>query len=57
MHDRRRLRKTGGEDVSQREVEIFPLVRLHSRPLARAFYALFHPRRAYRELRAAGRRA
>ena len=41
----------------RREVEIFPLVRLHSRPLARAFYALFHPRRAYRELRAAGRRA
>jgi len=23
VHDRRRLRKTGGEDVSQREVEIF----------------------------------
>ncbi len=34
-----------------REVEIFPLVRLHSYPLALAFYALFHPIRAYRDLR------
>lgn len=35
-----------------REVEIFPAARLHSLPLARAFYALFHPVRAYREARA-----
>lgn len=34
-----------------REVEIFPLVRLHSEPLAQVFYALIHPRKAYRELR------
>lgn len=35
-----------------REVEIFPLVRLHSHPLGSLFYAIFHPQRAYRELRA-----
>jgi hypothetical protein len=34
-----------------REVEIFPLVRLHSFRLAQVFYALFHPVRAYREFR------
>lgn len=34
-----------------REVEIFPLVSLHSYPLAQAAYALFHPRKAYREWR------
>jgi len=35
-----------------REVEIFPLVRLHSYPLAQLAYSLFHPVKAYRELRA-----
>ena len=35
-----------------REVEIFPLLGLHSYPLAQAAYALFHPVNAYRDLRA-----
>ncbi len=35
-----------------REVEIFPLVTLHSRPLAYLFFAIFHPLKAYGELRA-----
>lgn len=34
-----------------REVEIFPLVRLHSRTLGQLFYALFHPRKAWGEVR------
>lgn len=34
-----------------REVEIFPLVKLHSYSLAQAFYFLFHPQKAYREFR------
>lgn len=34
-----------------REVEIFPLVRLNSYALAQVFYAIFHPVRAYRDLR------
>ncbi len=34
-----------------REVEIFPLVRLKSRLLGWAAFAVFHPRRAYSELR------
>jgi hypothetical protein len=34
-----------------REVEIFPLVTLHSYPLGQLFYAIFHPKKAYRELR------
>ena len=34
-----------------REVEIFPLVKLHSQWLGQAFFALFHPLRAYREFR------
>ena len=34
-----------------REVEIFPLVRLHSEGLGKLFYALFHPIKAYRDLR------
>ena len=34
-----------------REVEIFPLVRLHSPVLASLFFALFHPIKAYREFR------
>ena len=34
-----------------REVEIFPLVRLHSESLGRLFYALFHPLKAYRDFR------
>lgn len=39
-----------------REVEIFPLIRLHSYPLAQLTHALFHPVRAYRDFRAALRR-
>lgn len=35
-----------------REVEIFPLLRLHSRVLGWLGYALFHPKNAYREARA-----
>jgi hypothetical protein len=35
-----------------REVEIFPLVRLHSYTLAQLAYGLFHPIKAYREFRA-----
>jgi hypothetical protein len=35
-----------------REVEIIPLVRLHSYALAQLAYGLFHPIKAYRELRA-----
>jgi hypothetical protein len=34
-----------------RELEIFPLVRLHSRGLGILFRAAFHPKRVYRELR------
>ncbi len=34
-----------------REVEIFPLVRLHSRLLGQLFYAVFHPRKAWGEAR------
>jgi hypothetical protein len=36
-----------------REVEIVPLVRLHSRWLAWVFFAIFHPIKAYAELRMA----
>ena len=35
-----------------REVEIFPLVGLKSFTLARIFFAIFHPLKAYREIRA-----
>jgi hypothetical protein len=35
-----------------REVEIFPLVKLHSQALGQAAYSVFHPLKAYRELRA-----
>jgi len=35
----------------RREVEIFPLVRLHSSALAWLFFAVFHPYKAYAELR------
>ncbi len=34
-----------------REAEIFPLIKLHSYPLAQLFYAIFHPQKAYREFR------
>jgi len=34
-----------------REVEIFPLVKLHSMALGQLAYAIFHPRKAYQELR------
>ncbi len=39
----------------RREAEIFPLVRLHSYALAQLFYAVFHPIKAYRELRSSNR--
>ena len=35
-----------------REVEIFPLIRLKSYTLAQIFYAVFHPIKAYRDIRA-----
>ena len=35
-----------------REVEIFPLVRLHSKALAQLFYAIFHPQKVYAQARA-----
>ncbi len=35
-----------------REVEIFPLVRLHSKALEQLFYAIFHPQKAYAQARA-----
>lgn len=38
-----------------REAEIFPLVKLKSYALGQLFYAIFHPTKAYRELRAGGR--
>ena len=34
-----------------REVEIIPLVRWHSLFLANVFYAIFHPKKAYRDWR------
>ena len=34
-----------------REIEIFPLIRLNSRALENVFFAVFHPIKAYRELR------
>ncbi len=34
-----------------REVEIFPLVRLHSMRLGQLAFALFHPQKAYQEMR------
>jgi hypothetical protein len=38
-----------------REVEIFPLVKLHSYALGQVFYAIFHPQKAYSEFRQAAR--
>ena len=47
-----RLGKTGWEwNKFWREVEIFPLIRVKSYALAQLFYAIFHPVRAYRDLR------
>jgi hypothetical protein len=37
-----------------REVEIFPLVRLNSSILGKIFYAIFHPIKAYRDIRRGG---
>lgn len=37
-----------------REVEIFPLVKLHSHLLAQLAFAIFHPRKAYFEFRSSG---
>jgi hypothetical protein len=34
-----------------REVEIYPLVRLHSKSLAEIFFAIFHPLKAWKEFR------
>jgi hypothetical protein len=39
-----------------REVEIFPLVRLHSYALGQLLFAIFHPAKAYREFRLALRK-
>ena len=39
-----------------REVEIFPLVKLHSYALGQLFYAIFHPMKAYREFRQASKK-
>ncbi|WP_075063263.1 hypothetical protein [Ornatilinea apprima] len=36
-----------------REMEIFPLVKLHSYTLGQLMFALFHPQKAWRELRSA----
>jgi len=36
-----------------RELELFPLLRLHSYPLAQLAYATFHPVKAYRDVRKA----
>ena len=36
-----------------REVEIFPLIKLHSYALGQLMFALFHPQKAWRELRSA----
>lgn len=38
-----------------REVEIFPLVTLRSYALGQLFYAIFHPKKAYAELRREGK--
>jgi len=35
-----------------RDVEVFPLVKLHSRLLGQVSFAIFHPKKAYVELRA-----
>jgi hypothetical protein len=34
-----------------REIEIYPMIRLHSQPLADIFFALFHPIKAWKEWR------
>ena len=34
-----------------REIEIFPLIRLHSEALADSFFSVFHPAKAWREFR------
>ncbi len=34
-----------------REIEIFPLTRLHSRPLSDVFFSIFHPIKAWKEWR------
>jgi hypothetical protein len=44
-----KAQKTGSD--FWREVEIFPLVALHSEGLAKFFYFMFHPRKAYNEWR------
>jgi hypothetical protein len=40
-----------------REVEIFPLVRMRSYALGQLFFALFHPKKAYAELRSSRARS
>lgn len=40
-----------------REAEIYPLVKLHSYSLGQAAFALFHPRKAYREFRQANQQS
>lgn len=45
------MRKRLGWHAFWREVEIFPLVRLHSRLLGRISFAVFHPVKAFNEVR------
>jgi hypothetical protein len=46
------LRKINKQGKSfWREVEIFPLVKLHAEPLALLFYGLFHPHKAFAEIK------
>jgi hypothetical protein len=47
----RLTRKSLDWEAFWREVEIFPLVRLHSRLLGFLSFALFHPKKAYKEVR------
>jgi hypothetical protein len=51
LEDGRLLKPRMNWERFWREVEIFPLVRLHSFFLGNLFFALFHPGRGYRELR------
>lgn len=48
-----RPQKTGKKIL--REIEIFPLVKLKSKPLGEAAFAIFHPQKAYGELRKKGK--
>lgn len=54
LKEGRLLPPLGGWAKFVRELEIFPLVGLRSMALGKLAYALFHPRRAYREWRGGG---